>query len=63
MIVKENKYINIYTTPKELREMADEMEKEWEKSQIGDSLISHEIVSNDNKYEIHFIINQEEMKN
>ena len=56
-----NIVLKFYTTPTELRELADKMEKHWEESIIGDDLA----VDNFNlteEYKLKIIIDQKAVK-
>jgi hypothetical protein len=56
--MNEKKVINCYTTPKRLRQIADEMEQEYEQSMVGDKLDKY-IIGCSKETEVYLRINQE----
>lgn len=52
--------IRVFTTPSDLRRLADEMESKWAASDYGDSLTAESVVIGET--EINFIIDQEKMR-
>lgn len=53
--------IQLFTTPEELRAIADGMEREWPKLKVGDSTRAHTIMDSERLVRIDFMVDQERM--
>ena len=51
--------IRIYTTPDELRTLADKMEKQWSSADDGDCMVAYEI--DDERINIKFVVDRSKM--
>lgn len=62
MIARQSRLIEIYTTPAQLREIADSLEKQWRNARLGHEVPRCKEYSKDGGLEIHFIIDQDQIK-